>query len=270
MTTHRRIDGLDTLRGATILSMIAYHTCWDLVYLYGVGWDWYTSFGAYVWQQSICWTFILLSGYCWSMGHHQLRRGMMAFGGGVLVSAVTLMMPENLIFCGVLTLLGSAALLTIPLDPLLRRVPARAGLAGSFFLFLLTREVNSGFLGFEGARLMALPQELYRDYFTALLGFPQAGFSSTDYFSLLPWIFLFWTGYYLYRLRPEAEPCRVRLPVVTAMGRHSLLIYLLHQVVIYGVLLAGSFLLLAWDARPRAVVYSMLPVPGGLLWRAKP
>ena len=55
--------------------MIVYHACWDLVYLYRLDWDWYRSFWAYAWQQSICCTFILLSGYCWQMGRHPLRRG---------------------------------------------------------------------------------------------------------------------------------------------------------------------------------------------------
>lgn len=231
-----RWAGLDTLRGVTIVSMIAYHACWDLVYLYGLDWPWYHSAGAYVWQQSICWTFILLSGFCWPLGRRPVRRGLMAFGGGLLVSAVTMvMMPEDGVFSGVLTLLGTAALLAVPLDPLLRRVPARAGLAGSFLLFLLLRDVNSGYLGFEGVRVLALPEWLYRDLFTAWLGFPPAGFHSTDYFSLFPWILLFLTGYFLFRLRRE-EPAALRLPVVSAMGRHSLAVYLLHQPLVYGLL----------------------------------
>ena len=233
----RRYHGLDTLRGLTLISMIAYHACWDLVYIFGMDWDWYSSFGAYLWQQSICWTFILLSGYCWHLGRHHGKRGVLAFGGGVLVSVVTFAaMPENLVFWGVLSLLGTAVLLTIPLGPLLRKIPAQMGLAGSFLLFLLTRDVNSGCLGFEGARILPLPQGWYRNYFTAILGFPQPGFYSTDYFSLLPWFFLFLTGYFLYRLRPEREPSNLRLPVVTALGRHSLVAYLLHQPVIYGLL----------------------------------
>ena len=80
-----RYAGLDTLRGVTLVSMMAYHACWDLVYIFGMDWDWYGSFGAYLWQQSICWTFILLSGYCVQLGRHRLRRGLMAFGGGALV-----------------------------------------------------------------------------------------------------------------------------------------------------------------------------------------
>ena len=233
-----RQHGLDTVRGITLLSMIAYHASWDLVYLYGVDWPWYRSFGAYLWQQSICWTFILLSGYCLHLGRHRLKRGLAAFGGGALVSLVTVVaMPDSPIICGVLTFLGTATLLTIPLDGLLRRIPARAGLAGSFLLFLLLREVNSGYLGFEGVLVAALPQWWYRNLLTACLGFPYPGFVSSDYFSLLPWLFLFLTGYFLYNLR-RREPFDWQLPVVTAMGRHSLLVYLAHQPVIYGVLAA--------------------------------
>lgn len=238
----KRFDGLDTLRGITLVSMIAYHASWDLVYMFGVEWPWYRSFGAYLWQQSICWTFILLSGFCLHLGRHRLKRGLMAFGGGALVSAVTMIfMPESRVFCGVLTLLGLATLLCVPLDALLRRIPARAGLAGSFMLFLLLRDVNDGYLGFEGLHLAVLPKAWYANDLTAVLGFPPAGFFSTDYFSLLPWFFLFLTGYFLFDLR-QKEPSQLRLPVVTAMGRHSLLIYLLHQPLIYAVLMGLDFL----------------------------
>lgn len=233
MASLARRPGLDALRGLALVSMMAYHAAWDLVYLYGADWPWYHSTGAFVWQQSICWTFILLSGYCFSLGRHQLRRGWMTFGGGAVVTAVTwAMMPEQPALFGVLTFLGSAALLTVPLDRLLKKIPAPAGLAGSFALFGLFRWVNRGTLG-----LLALPEGWYANLFTAFLGFPPAGFRSSDYFSLLPWLFLFWTGYYLYRLHPapflRAVP---RVPVLNWLGRHSLLVYLLHQPVIYGAL----------------------------------
>lgn len=170
-----RRPGLDTLRGMTLVSMMVYHACWDLVYLFRQDWAWYRSFGAHLWQQSICWTFILLSGYCFHLGHHRLRRGLLSLGGGALVSAVS-QVAGSPIHWGVLTLLGAAALLTIPLDPLLRRLPARAGLAGSFCLFFLLREVNQGYLGFEGAALLTLPADWYQNSLTALLGLSGAGF----------------------------------------------------------------------------------------------
>lgn len=229
---------LDTLRGVTLVSMILYHACWDAVYLLGCDWGWYRSFGAFVWQQSICWSFILLSGFCWQMGRHPLRRGLMSFFGGAAVSLVTLaVMPEEPIRFGVLTFLGTAALLTLPLRRLLCRVPSRLGLAVSFGLFLLLKDVNNGCLGFGGMALLSLPENWYAGLFTAALGFPGPGFVSSDYFSLLPWLFLFWTGYYLYKLRPETPLFpSIRLPLATAMGRQSLLIYLLHQPVLYALL----------------------------------
>jgi uncharacterized membrane protein len=151
-------------------------------------------------------------------------------------------MPEDSVFFGVLSLLGAAQLLTIPLEALLRRVPARAGLTISFSLFLLFRDVSSGYLGFQSGHLLALPAALYRDLGTACLGFPPAGFSSTDYFPLLPWFFLFLTGYFLFPLRRE-EPPQLRLPGITTLGRHSLLVYLLHQPVVYGLLYGAAWLL---------------------------
>ena len=92
----RRIASLDALRGLTLVSMIAYHACWDLVYLFHADWDWYRGTGAYIWQQSICWVFILLSGFCVPLGHRTLKRGAQVFAAGALVTVVTLVfMPED-------------------------------------------------------------------------------------------------------------------------------------------------------------------------------
>ena len=229
---------LDELRGLDLISMMLYHACWDLMFLFGIWMDWYIGWPGRLWQQSICWVFILLSGFCVPLGHHTLKRGAQVFAAGALVTAVTLLfMPEDRVVFGVLTFLGAAALLTVPLRSLLDRTPPRLGLAVSFLLFLLVRDVNSGFLGFAGVPVLHLPQSWYASTLTTALGFPYPGFVSSDYFSLLPWLLLFWTGYHLYRLRPETPALPdIRLPGLMAMGRHSLVIYLLHQPVIYGLL----------------------------------
>lgn len=158
--TSGRYALLDELRGLDLVSMMLYHGCWDLVNLFGIQADWYYGLPGHLWQQSICWVFILLSGFCVQLGHHTLRRGAQVFGAGALVTAVTLLfMPEDRVVFGVLTLLGSAMLLTGLLEKQLRRVPPAAGFAISAVLFALTRNVSVGYLGFGSLRLW-LPQTL--------------------------------------------------------------------------------------------------------------
>lgn len=234
----KRYNVLDAIRGFTLISMVIYHAAWDLVYLFGFDWPWYLSTGAWFWQQSICWTFIFLSGFCLPFGHKKWKRGFTVFLCGYLVTVVTsLAMPESCVRFGVLTLIGSGMLLITPAEGLLKKCSPVFGFSTSLILFALTRNVNEGFLGFGPLHLLALPDFLYRNLFTTYLGFPVAGFRSTDYFSLFPWIFLFASGYFMHwifagnglmrHLRPG------RLKPVEWLGRHSLEIYLIHQPALY-------------------------------------
>ena len=241
---------LDSIRGAVLCSMILYHGVWDLTIFIGVDWDWYVEIPGYLWQQSICWSFILLSGYCWSLGRRHLRRGFIVFGAGILVSLVTLLvMPEERIVFGILTFLGSAVLILIPLDPILRKLSAWAGIAGSFLLFALFRNINDGYLGFEALDLFRLPEVFYQGMAATWLGFKSADFFSTDYFSILPWFFLFLCGYFIQkRVDPwmrerYSEPPNImkrEIPACSLLGRHSLEIYLIHQPVLTGIVMAWN------------------------------
>ena len=234
---------LDTVRGVCILSMVAYHGMYDLVDIFGLPSAWYTGLPGYIWQQSIFWTFILLSGMCWQLSRHHVKRGLLLVGCGAAISLITwLAMPSQRILYGVLNLLGLSALLLIPLDKLFRKVPAWTGLGGALLLFALTKNVSRGSLGFEGLVLCPLPEWLYATDLFAVAGFPSPGFWSTDYFPLLPWFFLFCAGYFLWRLLSQSERAKERLaPSVrplSFLGRHSLIIYLAHQPVLMGVFLA--------------------------------
>ena len=236
---------LDELRGLDLVSMMLYHACWDLVFLFDVNMRWYAGTPGRLWQQTICWVFILLSGFCAPFGRYMLRRGTVVFGAGAVVTLATLVfMPEGRVIFGVLTFLGAAMLLTGVLEPLLKKVMPAVGLAVSAVLFALTYHLDERWLGFGGLRL-ALPDAWYANYFTAFFGFLPFDFYSTDYFGLLPWLFLFWAGYYLHKAvgRRRMEPLRRPVcPALGWMGRHSLLLYLLHQPVIYGVLSAAAVL----------------------------
>ena len=217
----------------------------DLVFLFDVNMRWYAGTPGRLWQQTICWVFILLSGFCAPFGLYMLRRGTVVFGAGAVVTLATLVfMPEGRVIFGVLTFLGAAMLLTGVLEPLLKKVMPAVGLAVSAVLFAVCYPVGLGWVGLGGWKLM-LPQSLYANYFTAFFGFYPDWFYSADYFGLLPWLFLFWAGYYLHKAvgRRRMEPLRRPVcPALGWMGRHSLLLYLLHQPVIYGVLSAAAVL----------------------------
>jgi len=238
----QRLELLDSLRGITLLSMICYHGIWDLVNEGLVHWSWFLGKPGYLWQQSICWTFILLSGFCFSLGRNPLKRGLTVFGGGLLVTAVTcILLPQQRIVLGILTFMGSSMLLLTPARRLLERLPAVLGASGSFALFALCRYLNFGAHGYPAGITSWLPEGLRQSVAAAWLGFPGDTFWSTDYFPMLPWFFLFLTGFFLFRLLEERQLCgtlfgKGRLPLFHWLGKHSLLVYLLHQPVLWGLL----------------------------------
>ena len=291
-----RLETLDLVRGLTLVSMIIYHGMWDFLYLTKTGMScaalrtWYEGIGGHLWQQSICRTFILLSGFCVPFSRHILRRGLEVSLAGALVSAVTILaLYEERVIFGVLTFLGAAMLVTGGLERLFNREngekkPDRtgpqnavlrsfAGLAACLLLFHVTRWINIGYLRIGPWLRLDLPDWLYTigsgkllGYIMSGLGFTTEGFFSTDYFSFFPWIFLFRAGLFLHRVlqAPRADAgisvtekvCggpdgkggsreagmpevfdaplfHIKIAPLNLIGRHSLLVYLLHQPVLY-------------------------------------
>ncbi len=235
----RRLYMIDSLRGMAIVLMVVYHSFYNIRYIFGNPFGW--AVRLYPVQQAACWLFILVSGFSFSLSRSNVRRGLLASACGLGLTAFTMLfMPSERIIWGVLSFLGAAMLLAQAALPLLRRVPAGAGLAVSAGLFVLTRDIQYGYLGFEGRWLAALPGALYQPHCLFPFGFPFEGFWSADYFPVLPWIFLYGCGFFLYRL---AEGCQGagrllarRVPGLDVLGRHSLVIYLLHQPVIFGIM----------------------------------
>ena len=240
----KRYTLIDILRGLAVIAMIVYHTLWDLVYVHGVEVGDFSAYNQnrFIIQRTIRWSFILLSGFCFQMGRHKLRRGLTVLGGGAIITLVTMVvMPLYPIHHGVLTFIGSAMLLTALTDRLFRNINGWAGFGLSLVLFLILEFVPEGTLG-RGSWSLELPWQLYANYFTAWLGLPSPLFYSSDYVPLIPWLFAFWMGYFAYSIFKKhnwltALGC-VRLGPLEWIGRNALIIYMLHQPVIYGVLYA--------------------------------
>ena len=243
----KRIASLDAIRGLAIVNMVAYHAVYDWVYVFGKTADWFGTHAAYLWEQAICWTFILLAGMVSVYSRNLARHGAQVLACAMILTVVTaLVLPEQIILFGVLHLLGTAMLLTAMLRPWLQKLPAGISAAVCFGLFLLFKGVPRGFAGLADIKIWLLPQSLYQAKWAFFLGFPAKGFWSSDYFPLIPWIFLFWTGMFLWqKLRGKGELILRRLPEIpalSAIGRHSLLIYMLHQPLTF----AALWLITCW------------------------
>lgn len=241
-TFHRqRLHSLDLLRGLLFLNMVAYHFLYDWVYIFQQPCPFMSQLGAYLWQQLICSGFILLAGCCCTLSRHPARHGARILFCGMLVTLVTwLVTPQEQILFGILHFTGLAYLLTAWLQPLLCKLPALPALLGAFLLFALTKGIYAGYLGFFDLALWPLPDWLYQQPFLFILGLPHDSFSSGDYFPLLPWIFLFFTAYWggplLLRTNAFQRISTCRAPVLNWIGRNTLVLYLLHQPILYGAL----------------------------------
>lgn len=231
---------LDGIRGMALLSIIAYHGMYDLVELYGVSVDWFWKTPGYLWQQGSCYVFILLSGFCWRLGSAPLKRGSIIFLWGLVITAVTtLVVPSQRVLFGILTFLGTAMLLMSVLSKFCDKILAIIGFCLSALLFFVTRNINEHLWGFEGIVLGEVPGFLYQGIGMTFLGFPEAGFRSSDYFSLFPWMFLYLCGYFLYGMTmqiPSVQKLlRYRIRGLSTLGRYSLPIYLIHQPFLMGI-----------------------------------
>lgn len=240
MEIKKRYSLLDSIRGFTLLNMILYHCLWNLVNIFNIELNWYNSNISYIWQQSICFTFIFISGFCFNLSSKHIKRGYILIICGILITAVTsIFSSESKIIFGILTFLGSAVFITIPINNFIKinNISYKLGLFINIFLFVIFRNVNIGYLGFYGLNIIKLPDFLYSNILTTYFGFTNYNFKSSDYFSILPWIFLYLIGYFTYNIVKENAICKkifeFELKPFNIVGKNSLIIYLLHQPVLY-------------------------------------
>ena len=227
---------LDAARGIAILMMILFHTLFDLYYfqLYPVNID--SGFWRYF-AFSTASLFLLIAGISLSISYARasreitttagvvikyLKRGAVIFACGLLVTLATyLFLQEGFVVFGILQVIG----VSIMISPLFLRFREKNILIGA--LFIVTWIVLS-IAAIDGP-VWLIP-----------IGIHPATFWSVDYEPVFPWtgfvLIGIGLGSYLYpegkRSFQVPEKFLPGILPLSFLGKHSLVIYLLHQPVI--------------------------------------
>jgi uncharacterized membrane protein len=238
-----RLWEVDTVRGIAVVLMVFYHFVFDLAYFDVYAADMYRG----PWQvfaRSIGTTFIVVMGVSLTLRHNRLRlelgqgklfrkylaRGATLVGWGMVITVVTyFVVGRGFVVFGILHLLGLSTVLAFPF------LRSRwSSLAGGLVVLGVGFYVNQ--LVSEGPWLI-------------WLGVQEFGRFMVDWYPMFPWFGFALVGAFLgFTLWPGGRR-RFGLPDLsqtapvrglTFLGRHSLLIYLIHQPILFGILIVAG------------------------------
>jgi uncharacterized membrane protein len=238
-TSNARLASVDVARGAAVAMMFVYHFCFDLANFGFIHQNLYDDRRWIAWRALILGSFLLLAGASLALAWRQARpwrgywrRLLLIAGCAALVSLGSwLLFPDSWIWFGVLHHLALASLLAVPFI-------SRPRLAlGTGLALLLLGTV------WQFPRFDSQPWQ-----FVGLMSFKPR---TEDYVPLLPWFGVVLCGICLGHLlagasrlqRFRAQQFRVQPAQWLAWsGRHSLPLYMIHQPVFIGLLLAIRWL----------------------------
>jgi uncharacterized membrane protein len=248
--------------------MVVYHALYDVNDVFGFH-VWIFDYLS-VLEPYFAGAFILLAGVSCRFSHSNAKRGLRVFGIAMVVTLVTvlfsvLVSPGQEIYFGILHFMGIAILLYALIRRPVDKIPPYVALPLYIVLFAVTYNMPWNYqVGLPGLFTLQLPVSLAYvsqtlvsnlDAFFRInlpawvsgvvglypLGLPGADFTSADYFPLIPWFFLFLAGTVIgVPIKDHKLPDKfytARVPFFAAAGRNTLMIYVIHQPVIYVILL---------------------------------
>ena len=223
---------VDALRGVAIIMMVAYHVLFDLSY-FGLAQIGLFSPPLVLFQRGIGTLFLFLVGVSLALSEarnkegylHHAKRGLLLVAVALAITLVTWVYPhEGFITFGIIHLIALATFVA-PLFFGLGRANAFVGLlliaAG---LLVAGTEVQTPLLFW--------------------LGLPYPGYTALDFYPVLPWLGVVLIGVAAGQIIYAEGKNRLRgkiaawLDALAYLGRRSLIIYLAHQIILVGIILA--------------------------------
>lgn len=233
-TESPRFAFVDIARGAALLAMFVYHFAYDLSFLGLIETDIVAEPGWRIFARCIAGSFLIVVGFSLVLATRKglnrrayLNRLALVAGAAALVSLGTwFALRGNFIFFGILHHIALASVLALPF----LRLPVIVVVASAILAFALP--------AFVAHPLLDAP-------WLSWLGFSRIPLQTADFVPVFPWFGCVLAGIALARLllprlagtalanwRPRALPARI----VAWGGRHSLLVYLVHQPVFIALL----------------------------------
>ena len=230
-----RFAFVDVARGVALLAMFVYHFAYDLSFFRLIETDIVFEPGWRLFARGIAGSFLIIVGFSLVLATRKglkrptyMKRLAMVTGAAAVVSLGTwFAMPGNFIFFGILHHIALASVLALPF----LRLPIGVVVLTAVLAFALP--------GFIAHPLLDTP-------WLSWLGFSRAPLQTADFVPLFPWFGCVLSGIVLARLllprlagtalaawSPAGSPARI----VAWGGRHSLVVYLVHQPLFVGALM---------------------------------
>ena len=227
-----RVYMLDILRGIAVLGMVFHHALVSAEIVFETSFEFLLTTAFEVVQLIFVMVFLLVSGICTNYSRSIVRRGAVVTAAALIVSFATcVVMPmiglDGLsIYFGILHMFGLSMLIYGLCRKLFEKIPPLWGIiifTVLFFAYYAFYKTNPS-------------SEYYSlvPFGVSCVKLPPQG----DYYPLFPFFFMFMTGTYLgkyvkQRKFPEFF-YEFRFKPLEFCGKYSLLVYIIHQPIIFG------------------------------------
>jgi len=222
-----RDQALDLMRGVAIIMMIVFHLIYDLNEF---GYTniplsnfWLTSYWRYLivflFLNAVGISLVIAYGKNFSLNKFIKRLAMLGLAAISVSLGTYFLFPDAWVYFGILHLIWTSTLIAI----FFVQFP-KTSLFVAALIFIL------GYLNLPNLSIFGF---LLSDYLPL---------SSVDFYPLFPWIAFVFTGIYLGHNPIYKKIFFMRVPFLQLVGQHSLIIYLLHQVILFSLVGAIYFL----------------------------
>jgi uncharacterized membrane protein len=233
-----RIRLIDTLRGVALLAMASYHFTWDLEFFGYIESGTATHGWWKFYARAIASSFLFLAGVSLVLAHYPQtrwssfwRRFLVVAGAAAAISLATFFVfPNEWIFFGILHSIAVSSLIGLAFVPL---SPIVSGGVAVLLVMLMVIDSTVAPGSFRSA--------IFDPRYLSWTGLFEQAPRSNDFVPLFPWLAALLSGVALTRLAVQrnwlAPLSRVQTQphILSSAGRHSLLIYLIHQPVLIAI-----------------------------------